>query len=148
MAITFSPIHLVIPMAEVTAEVRIAPKLGVAVIGGLGMIRDATTNDRITLVEGGASARYYVTGSFRTGLQVGAEALYVHASTTDMSVDVRARGLGLSPFAGYKWTHRSGFTLEGQIGATWFALRAKSSTSTASDSGVGPMLNLNLGWSL
>lgn len=148
VAITISPLHLIIPMAEVTAEVRLAPKFGLALIGGVGMIRDELTNDRIQLFEGGASARYYVTGSFRTGLQVGAEALYVHASTEDMSVDIKARGLGLSPFVGYKWTHRSGFTLEGQIGASAMFLRAKSPTATAEDKRVAPMLNLNAGWSL
>lgn len=148
VAITISPLHMIIPMAEVTAEVRLAPKLGVAVIGGVGMIRDDVTDERIELFEGGASARYYVTGSFRTGLQVGAEALYVHATTEDMSVDIKARGLGLSPFVGYKWTHRSGFTLEGQLGASVMFLRAKSPTAMAEDKRVAPMLNLNAGWSL
>jgi hypothetical protein len=148
VAITVSPIHLIIPMAEVTAEVRLAPKVGIAVIGGVGMIRSAITNERIDLLEAGASLRYYATGSFRGGVQVGAEALYVYASTGDMSVDVKARGLGLSPFIGYKWTHSSGFTLEGQLGASYMVARAKSSTATVEDSRIGPMLNLNAGWSL
>jgi hypothetical protein len=148
IAITVSPIHLLIPMAEVTAEVRLAPKLGLAVIGGVGRMRLATTNDSVGLVEGGGSVRYYVTGSFRSGLQLGAEALYVHASTDDMTVDVKARGLAVSPFVGYKWTHRSGFTFDGQIGASYMAVQAKSTTQTAEKSKVGPMLNLNVGWSL
>src|SRR5262245_11396016 len=60
VAITVSPLHLIIPMAEVTAEFRVAPKLGVAVIAGAGVFREQTTNERITLLEGGVSARYYV----------------------------------------------------------------------------------------
>jgi hypothetical protein len=148
VALTVSPIHLVIPMAEVTAEVRLAPKLGLAVVGGLGRMRSGLTNEPIDLIEGGASIRYYVVGSFRSGVQLGAEALYVHASTQDMTVDVKARGLGLSPFVGYKWTHRSGFTFDGQIGASYMAARAKEANQSAETSKVGPMLNLNVGWSI
>jgi hypothetical protein len=58
---------------------------------------------------------------------------------------VAAEGLGLSPFAGYKWTHRSGLTLEGQLGATFLVVRAKTASSETKD--VGPMLNLNFGYS-
>jgi hypothetical protein len=148
VAITVSPLHMFVPMAELTTEIRLAPKLSVAAIAGVGAFHDQATNARVTLVEGGASLRYYLTGSFRSGVQLGAEAAYVHASTTDMTIDIRARGLGLSPFVGYKWTHHSGFTLEAQGGVTWVAADARSSTASASRSAVGPMLNLNVGWSL
>jgi uncharacterized protein DUF3575 len=148
VSLTFSPLHLFIPMAEVTAEFRVAPKVGLAVVGGVGMIRDQTTNERISLLEGGASIRYYALGSFRSGAQIGFEALYLHAATTDMSIDVRGRGIGLSPFVGYKWTHTSGFTFDGQIGVTYVTASAESTTATASASKIGPMLNLNVGWTL
>lgn len=148
VALTVSPFHMFVPMAEVTAELRVAPKVGVAAIAGIGAFRDQDTNDRVTLFEGGASIRYYALGSFRTGLQVGAEAVYLHASTTDMSIDIRARGLGLSPFVGYKWTHHSGFTLEAQGGITYMTASAQSSAASANRSAVGPLLNLNVGWSL
>lgn len=147
VAITVSPFLLLVPMAEVTAEFRLAPKVGVSVIGGFGMLRTNTSNEQIRLFEAGASARYYLTGSFRGGLQLGAEGVYVHASTTRMDTAIKAAGLGLSPFVGYKWTHRAGFTLEGQLGATFMTARAKSSTTTVSDSAIGPMLNLQAGWS-
>lgn len=149
VALTVSPFHMFVPMAELTAEFKLAPKFGVSLIGGVGVLRDETTNDRITLLEGGASARYYVTGSFRTGIQLGAEAVYVHASTEMTTLDVKARGLAVSPFAGYKWTHHSGLTLEGQFGVSFMAAKAESTTTTAtaSESRIGPMLNLNVGWS-
>jgi hypothetical protein len=118
------------------------------VIGGLGRMRSSLTNEPIALAEGGGSVRYYLTGSFRSGLQLGGEVLYVHASTDDMTVDVKARGLAVSPFVGFKWTHRSGFTFDGQIGASYMATQAKSSTQSAEKSKIGPMLNLNVGWSL
>jgi len=110
-------------------------------------MRVETVADPIRLLEGGASLRYYVMGSFRTGLQIGAEAMYVHANVDDPSVEVRARGLALSPFAGYKWTHRSGFTLDGQLGVSFYTLRADSMSTSASESDIGPLLNLNVGWS-
>lgn len=147
IAITTSPLHLIVPMAEVTAEVRVADRVGISVIAGVGSFRDEPTDEKISLLEGGASVRYYVTGSFRGGLQLGAEAVYVHASGDAMDVEVKAAGLGLSPFLGYKWTHRSGITLEGQLGATVMTARAESETATASDSAVGPMLNLQIGYS-
>lgn len=148
VSITVSPVHLAIPMAEVTTEIRVADKIGVAAVLGIGAFRDPSTNMRVSLYEGGLSARYYVTGSFGTGLQLGAEALYVHAATDVENIDVKAAGLGLAPFAGYKWTHGSGFTLEGQLGATFMVAKAKAETGQmAETSKVGPMLNLNLGYS-
>jgi hypothetical protein len=148
VAITASPVHLAIPMAEVTVEVRVADKIGVAAIAGIGALRDKATNTNVALYEGGVSARYYLTGSFRSGIQLGAEALYVRASTDASGIEVEAAGLGVAPFAGYKWTHHSGFTFDGQLGATFMVARAKAETGEMAErSGVGPMLNLNLGYS-
>jgi len=148
IAVTASPFHLLVPMIELTAELRVSPKFGVAAIAGVGGFHDKDTNAKINLYEGGASARYYATGSFRTGLQLGVEAVYVKADTDDTTVEVKAAGLAISPFAGYKWTHRSGFTLEGQIGAAFMTMRAKAQTGEMADaSKVGPMLNLNAGYS-
>jgi hypothetical protein len=151
VAITISPLHIFVPMIELTTEIRVASRVGVGVVAGLGRFHEMTTNTPVALYEGGGSVRYYALGSFKTGLQLGFEALYVHAKTDSTTVDVKAAGLGLAPFAGYKWTHGSGFTFEGQLGATYIAARGKASsgTATATDekSKVGPMLNLNVGWS-
>jgi len=148
VSLTFSPLHLFVPMAELTAEIRVSHRVGVALIGGAGTFHDPDTNGRISLVEGGASARYYAAGSFRTGLQLGFEALYAHAFTDVMNIDVKAAGLALSPFAGYKWTHSSGFTLEGELGASYMVARAHAETGQmAEKKAYGPMLNLQLGYS-
>jgi hypothetical protein len=149
IAITMSPVHLAIPLVELTAEVRVARKFGIAVIGGAGVYRDKDTNTKINLYEGGVSARYYVTGSFRTGLQLGAEAVYLKADAdATTNITVRAVGLGLSPFVGYKWTHGSGFTFDSQLGVAYMAARAKADTGQMADaSKIGPMLNLNVGYS-
>ena len=147
VAVTVSPVHLILPVAELTAEIRLSDRLGVAAILGAGSVRTELTDTRISVYEGGASFRYYVTGSVRSGLQLGGEALYVFASTDETSTmtTVAAEGLGLSPFAGYKWTHRSGITLEGQLGATFIVIREKGGSMEEKD--VGPMLNLNFGYS-
>lgn len=144
VALTVSPLLLVIPMAEVTAEIRIAPKLGVALTGGIGAVRDPDLDDLIKLYEAGASVRYYATGSFRSGLQLGAEVMYVHATTTADSVRILAEGLAVGPFVGYKWTHSSGFTFDGQLGVNYYTLRADT---IMDESNIGPLLNLNVGWS-
>lgn len=148
VALTFSPLHLFVPMAELTGEFRVSHRVGVALIGGVGSMRDMNTNEKIQLVEGGASARYYAAGSFRTGLQLGFEALYAHAFTDVMNIDIKAAGLALSPFAGYKWTHSSGFTLEGELGASYMVARAHADTGQMAErKAYGPMLNLQLGYS-
>lgn len=146
VSVTVSPLHLILPMGEVTAELRLADKLGVAVIAGAGGVRDRDTDQRIRVFEGGASARYYVTGSFRTGAQLGAEALYVYADAgAGAMTTISAEGLGLSPFAGYKWTHRSGLTLEGQAGVTFLVARGTADPDTEKRA-IGPLLNLQLGY--
>ncbi len=147
-ALTISPLHMILPMIEVTGEFRVAPKLGVAVIAGAGAIRDMDTNALIKVYEAGASLRYYVLGNFRHGMQIGGEAIYVKASTDNTGVEVRGKGLGLSPFVGYKWTSRIGFTIDTQLGVTFITLRADSATQTKQESKVGPLLNLNVGWSI
>ena len=148
VAITVSPLHLFVPMGEVTAEIRANDKFGVAVIGGVGTYHDPDTNARISLIEAGASARYYALGSFRTGLQLGTEVLYVHAFTDSMNIEVKAAGVAVSPFAGYKWTHSSGFTLEGELGVSYMAARAHAETGQmAEKSKLGPLLNLQIGYS-
>ncbi len=148
VAITVSPVHLAIPMAEVTTEVRLADNVGVAAILGIGSFRDKATDMSVNLYEGGVSARYYVLGSFRKGLQLGAEALYVKADTDASNIEVKAAGLSLAPFVGYKWTHSSGFTFDGQLGVAFMAVRAKAETGQmAGDDDIGPLLNLNVGYS-
>lgn len=46
MSLTFSPLHLVLPILELTGEYRVNPKLGVAVILGGGKVTPETANPR------------------------------------------------------------------------------------------------------
>ncbi len=158
LSLTISPLHLLFPLVEVTGEFRVGPRLGVAGIGGLGAITSTTSagdSVRLFATELGASVRYYVTGSFQGGVQVGAEAMYLYvkvdSSSTDVAVTAAADGLSIGPFLGYKWTGRSGFTFDAQGGLAYAATRANandgSSSATASDSRLYPLLNVNVGWS-
>ncbi|HVV85333.1 MAG TPA: DUF3575 domain-containing protein [Kofleriaceae bacterium] len=157
VSVTLSPLHLLFPMLELTAELRAAPRWGVAAIGGVGSISadSASGNLRFFAVEVGASARYYATGSFRRGVQVGAEVTYVHLTIDEDASDVQVtgagRGLSIGAFAGYKWTGRSGLTLEAQGGLAYLAADANASDSQTSasdhDSSIYPLVNANIGWS-
>lgn len=148
VAITISPFHFILPVIELTGEFRVGRKLGVAVIAGAGKVTAMDSSVTAKVYEAGGSVRYYVLGNFRHGMQIGGELLYLKATAEDTSIEVRGKGFGISPFLGYKWTHRSGFTIDTQLGVTYIAIQAESSTQTKQESKVGPLLNLNVGWSI
>src|SRR4051812_19944867 len=45
VAITISPIHLVLPVVELTGEVRAGEKIGIALVAGAGKITDKDTKE-------------------------------------------------------------------------------------------------------
>jgi hypothetical protein len=148
VSITFSPVHLVLPVFEVTGEVRAADRIGVAGILGGGSVDVEGLADRVSMFEVGAQGRFYALGSFRHGLQVGGEAMYVHASAASGGVTATAAGVSLGGFVGYKWIAGIGFTFDGQLGYQVYGLGASSSEGeTSEQSGHGVLLNLNVGWS-
>jgi hypothetical protein len=71
--------------------------------------------------------------------------MYHHLS--DSSLEVTATGPSVGAFAGYKFTARSGFTFDGQIGVQRMSARAGNGEREVKDSEVAPLLNLNVGWS-
>jgi hypothetical protein len=144
-SITFSPVHLALPAAELTAEIAVTPKIGVAVIGGIGSVKPQLSDDRVLVYEAGISPRYYVWGNFRQGVELGVEALYVHASADSQMVTVSAEGLAIGPYVGYKWVASMGLTLEAQLGASYFAMRGDGVDED--DSRFAVLLNLQVGWS-
>lgn len=155
LAITISPFHLFLPMAEVTAEYALAPKLGLAGILGFGQVSTEDIYGKesaFSVFEIGASGRYYLVGDFRHGLQVGLEALYMKVSGSVEDAFGVGEGLSIGPFVGYKYTASFGLTLELQGGAGYTLVGAEASndegdSATASDSQVLPIVNINLGWS-
>lgn len=145
VSVTFSPIHLFLPVVELTAEVRLPVDLSVAAIGGYGK------HLGVTLWEAGAQGRYYLLGSFEHGMPLGVEVLYLGASDTVSGVDARASGLGVGPFVGYKFASDEGFTIDLAGGVQYVAFAAVatdgSTTERASLNTWIPLINLNLGWS-
>lgn len=147
VSVTFSPIHLILPVVEVTVEGRMGDKIGLGGVLGVGSVAIDNTDDRAGLFELGGTFRYYVVGSFRSGVQIGGEFLYVHANGTPNGVAATASGVSVGPFVGYKWTADLGFTFDAQLGVAATGIGAESGTSTESESDIGPLLNLNAGWS-
>ncbi len=145
-SVTFSPIHLVLPVAELAVEVAVAPKIGVAVVGGVGTVTPTNSDESVFVYEVGVSPRYYVVGNFRQGVQLGAEVMYAHASAdSNFMGTVAAEGLAISPYVGYKWVASMGLTLEAQLGASYFAMRGDGVDED--DSRFSALLNLQVGWS-
>jgi len=157
-SITFSPIHLLMPVVEVTAEFAINDKIGVAGILGYGSISAETATQtgiqkrRFRAYEVGGHFNYYVIGSFDHGMQLGLEALYVKV-VTDNNIEISgaANGLALGPYVGYKVITNVGFTFEANGGFQYVAMRADATdgtnTASVSQKKVIPLLNLNIGWS-
>lgn len=153
-SLTISPIHLALPMGEVTGEYRVGDKLGLGGILGYGSatIEDSLgQDDTLTLIEVGATLRYYLLGSFIHGLQVGVEVLYLHAGGDIDGVAAVGEGFGAGPFIGYKIATNVGFTFDAQLGGMYLVAGAEAedgdSSESASASEVGVLLNLNVGWS-
>lgn len=157
VSITFSPIHLLLPVLEGEVEVRPVDHFGVAALVGYGTVTasDGLGNDyRFHALELGGQLVAYPMHEF-DGLQLGAEILYVKVDNSDdPAQDVRgvAEGLALGPMVGYKLLTSSGFTFVAQGGFEYVAYDAQANDSTGnsssgSDNRLIPLLNLNLGWS-
>ena len=148
--ITFSPVHLASPMIEITGEYRLADKMGVAVVVGVGrvkldMVTSSGTIDRFrTGIEGGAQFRYYLIGSFIHGMQLGAEVLYTYVDRDETdSVADGGDGFAVGPFIGYKIATNIGFTFDAQLGFQ----NVTTPSAWKDEKNILPMVNLNVGWS-
>lgn len=142
-------------------EVSIVRHFGVALIGGVGSVSAESPDplidgERFSAYEIGGQLVAYPPQDF-SGLQLGAELLWVHVSTENFAgrlVAADAGGFAVGPFIGYKLMLRAGFTAFVQGGFQYALLRAEASDSqgnraTDDESVFIPLLNLNLnlGWS-
>ncbi len=150
-SVTFSPILLVFPLMEITAEYRVSPMIGVALIGGFGKVKDTVSDTGVTIWELGAQANAYVLGDFRHGLHFGAEVIYIGASASSGKVEATASGLAAGGYVGYKWAASIGFTFVFQLGYQVAGIGATATdgtdTESRKESQKGPLANLNVGWS-
>jgi hypothetical protein len=153
VSVTVSPIHFMLPVAEVTGEYRVLDKLGVAVVLGAGKITPDQMQGfppprAISIWEAGVQGRYYLVGDFRHGMQIGGELIYMHASLSNSDLSAVADGMSVGPFVGYKVMADVGFTFDCQLGYQFVGFGASASDGqTASASKGAPLLNLNVGWS-
>lgn len=158
VSLTISPLHLINPVVELTLEARVADRVGLALIGAVGQMSTTSsggTRHDFSAYELGTSFRYYAVGDFNSGMQLGAELLWVHvtldSSTSGSDVSGVGAGVAMGPMIGYKYTADVGFTFDGQLGFQWIALTAKASsggdTMSAEQKRLIPLLNVNVGWS-
>ena len=158
VSLTFSPLHLILPVFEATAEVRVAKSFSVAGTFGIGSVSASDGLGKTihaSVYEVGGQLRGYATGDFDGGLELGAQVLYLHIAADDLGSGVKVTGtgagVGVGPFVGYKLMTRGGFTFDVQGGFQYLAVHAEASgqgqTAQASDSNVRPLLNLRIGWS-
>jgi len=145
LSVTISPIHLIVPMVELTGEYKLREDMGLAGVVGAG------TLSGVLLGEVGAQFRYYAVGSFVHGMQFGLEVLYAFGGLSSQGVTAVASGLSIGPFIGYKVMANIGFTFEIQLGATFNVVQAQASSGgtsqTAGNQNFGLLLNINVGWS-
>lgn len=159
-SITLSPLHLILPMFELTAELSVVPHFGVAILGGIGSVaiesNDPTIDgERFQAYEVGGQLLGYPLEPFQS-LVVGAEVLWVHVSLDeDIGTSTRLTGSGqgvaVGPLIGYKYMARSGFTMFVHGGVQYMVAQAEADdgggVEEEEDERFIPLLNLNLGWS-
>ena len=139
-------------MLEVTAELELFERLGVAALAGAGQL--GGDDERYLAYEAGLQARYYLVGDFTRGLEVGAEALWMGVRGGEEGSPILAIGTGLQlgPFLGYKIVAGPGFTFELQVGMQYLLVEmeardsATGTSANAGDSELILLLNLGIGW--
>jgi hypothetical protein len=146
VTISWSPVHLVLPVVELEGEFSPAPHMGVGVIVGAGRVSNADKTVTATAIEGGAQFNYYFMRNF-SGLHGGVEVIYLHASDVPQDATVTAAGISAGPYAGYKLLTDFGFTFIAQLGVQMLYVSASNTVDMKSETKFGPLLNLNLGWS-
>jgi hypothetical protein len=157
LSLTFSPVHLLLPLFELMLELRVVDGFGVALLAGYGQVSadDALGKSHVfTAYELGGQLVWYPLKPFES-LQVGAELLYVNVKSDDLAnatVTGVGDGVAVGPLIGYKLITSGGFTFVVQGGIQYVAIRAEAESEAGQraeeeQAKVIPLLNLNLGWS-
>jgi hypothetical protein len=159
ISLTFSPVHLLLPLFELTVEARVGEYCGIALLGGFGSatldFEDEEEDISATLWNVGAQVVAYPLEPFES-LQLGVELQYAHASVDGQLNGRRVSGIGsglaVGPLVGYKLAIDVGFTFFVQGGVAFIAVKADAEddtgeTASTDEKRVLPNLNLNLGWS-
>jgi hypothetical protein len=144
--ISFSPLHLALPMLEAEAEVQATPHVGAGLILGGGRATDSSKTVTGTAYEAGLQLNWYAFAPF-SGAHLGLEGMYLRLSDVMDDPFAHASGLSVGAYVGYKLQTGAGFALVAQLGVQYVAATGATSTRTIGDSDVAPLLNLNAGWS-
>jgi hypothetical protein len=141
LSLTLSPFHLLNPILQVTGELRLADKVGVALVLARGAVTEE--NGYVAVWEVSGQGRYYLLGTFIHGLNTGVEVGVIgDGGKLDSPMDAYA-GVHAGAFLGYKLATNIGFTLDAQLGDQYVY-----TVSKPRDSCWQPIMNLKLGWSL
>lgn len=147
---TISPFHLVLPVVEITGEFAIEKRQDMSMGGILGY----GSYDGASIFEIGLQYNYYALGNFQHGMQIGAELLYVNGSPSSSSPGyVNANGASLGTYLGYKAAADFGLTFNAQGGIALLVYSRAQAGYYYGVSGyrtaveLGPLVNLNIGWS-
>jgi len=146
VTVSWSPIHLVLPVVELEGEFSPAPHIGAGVILGAGKVSNETDTITVTVYEAGVQFNYYFMENF-SGLHAGAEFIYVHVGDVEQNATATGLGISAGPYAGYKLLTNIGFTFVGQLGGQIVHISAEDSTTMKTENKFGVLLNLNVGWS-
>ncbi|HEX7704385.1 MAG TPA: hypothetical protein VF403_26775 [Kofleriaceae bacterium] len=142
VSLTIEPLYLIVTMVDATAEVRVAPRVGAAVIAGYGrpLLGAALWNL-------GGEVNAYVMRDF-SGLHVGAELQYMGGS---FGIPFVTETMPTNPlriyggYVGYKCVTRRGFTSVLQAGVGHIS--GGGTSTDAPMSKVIPIANFTAGWS-
>lgn len=157
LTVSISPLHLILPIVELQAELRVIDHLGVSLIGGYGRLTAKSSTDDVlhfSALELGGQLVWYPKEIFE-GLHLGAEAMWLEATLDEPLGTTRYSGVGagfsVGPLIGYKWIHESGFSVFVQGGFTVLLSRAHvkndlGQEATAKENEILVLLNVNLGW--
>ena len=155
-SLTAQPLYAVVPALEVTGEYALTQNAGAAAILGFGVpTAKDDVGDKLTIpmLRMGGQFLYYPVGSFRHGMQLGAQTLWIKVFPPEhKGVTVTGNGLMIGPIAGYKWAASFGLTFSAQAGWGFLFFKAHATDRNGqevdgnSDSS-GPTLNGNMGWS-
>lgn len=158
LSVTISPVHLALPVVELATELRLGRSFGITAIAGGGTVE--VLGERFRVYEVGGQVAWYLSGDFGGGFKLGLETLYAAVDGDAQGVRALGEGVSIGQFIGWKKVWSSGFTVDLQGGVAFYVARAEASesrtespavaregTTSVGDAEVGPLLNLNLGWS-
>ena len=110
--VLLDPMLLFWPLGQLTAELKVHPLLGVAVIGGYGQI----TVDRnsglggsqtiaLAMLRLGGQVNAYLWGNFASGSHFGVEVMHQLVGASDDGITKSRNNTQLGIYGGYKYTH-------------------------------------------